>query len=201
MFSTSGGKVRQIGIQFSFNNEDVVPHSVLVHERPVCVVSEKRAPGIIVFPEQEQCSLKEILQDISKDYVLTDVVYEERPKGGTREATYHMVRFIFSEKGGAKRVADHDGLVNALIELVNDAFWKTRAFSNPWYIDGAEVAEQRSLNIACCARTPVKNSLGQPVLARKRDDKGKKVGDPVPIEPHHILSIKDLTEKKAEEAA
>lgn len=74
-------------------------------------------------------------------------------------------------------------------DICETALWRVRAFSNPFYIEGEEVDGVRAISINCEARVPLFLPNGQPVVARRKDAQGNKIGDPVPIEPSGILTI------------
>jgi hypothetical protein len=188
--------VRMITIQFSFTNPDAIPTTVKQLERETVlehVARKLQATGERVIEPTENCSLEFLGELGAVGFELVDALYQKRVDGGDPNRTYHMVRFLFSRNEFAS-VSEPFALVrdNVRVELrkmLSAAFWRVRAFLNPFYQNGEEIAGQRALSINLEVRVPLYQPDGQPVTARPKDASGKRVGTPQPLTPDFRLAV------------
>lgn len=211
--------IRLIALQFSFSNPDVIPQSVRHRKPETPEEREERkshATGELIIPLTENCSIAEFLGELeAAGYEMVDAFYKERidPKdprnqkfieginAGQIDAnkrppgrTYHMVRFLFAHSEFVDNLFEgfrevRDTIYGDLAEMACAALWRVRAFSNPLYKGGEEVAGQSALSINFEVRRPLFQPSGLPVVERKKDAAGNPVGEPLPIESERLLRL------------
>ena len=187
--------VRMVAIQFSFSNREVVPAVIRQRNRETPfenVARHLRTAGERVIEPTENVYLKEFLTELeAAGFELVDAFYQCRPKGENLDRTYYMARFLFARRELAVPSAEfalvRDSIRTELQEMLHTAFWRVRAFLNPFYQNGKEVAE-RSLSINLEYRVPLFLPDGQLKTARRKEN-GKKVGDPQPLRPDFRLAV------------
>lgn len=193
--------VRLVCMQFSCSNPDVIPSSVRCLDRETPDERNNRkshSTGTPIIEPKENCSLVEFPGELkAAKYEMVDAIYQERidandPRG---KRTYHTVRFLFARKEFVKISSKEfrklrktiDGELRSICEA---AMWRVRAFSNPFYKDGAEIVGQCALSINLEARNPLFRPDGQPVTVWQKDQDGNHIGDaPLPLKPKHHLRI------------
>jgi len=187
--------MRLVSLQFSFSNAAVIPSgvglAVRLSEKPFDRLARKLNPAgeQVIAPTQNVDSGGLLAEIEAAGFELVDAFYQKR---GDR--TYHTVRFVFAPARFATpseefRQLRGDALRAGLQRILTDAFWRVRAFSNPFYQKGKEVPGQRTLSINLEARLPRFHSDGSPVTARRKDANGKKIGDPQSLRPDHLLAV------------
>lgn len=190
---------RLVIVQFSFSNSSIIPELVSKRAPETKVEAAKRnqqASGFLVIEPCENVSIDTFVVELeAAGYVLVDGVTQTRQHQNKPGQSYHMVRFVFARSEHAE-VSDHFKSVQSLLrmelqDITETAFWRVRAFSNPFYKDGEEIDGVRAISINCEARVPRFLPDGQLVKSRRKDAQGNKVGEPVPIEPARRLSISD----------
>jgi len=187
--------VRMVTIQFSFSNREVVPAVIRQRNRETpfeYVARHLRTAGKRVVEPTENVYLEKFLTELeAAGFELVDAFYQCRPKGENLDRTYYMARFLFARRAFAVPSAEfalvRDSIRTELQEMLHTAFWRVRAFLNPFYQNGKEVAE-RSLSINLEHRVPLYHSNGSPVTARRKEN-GKKIGDPQPLLPDFLLTV------------
>ena len=197
------GTVRLVALQFSFSNPDAIPASVkrLNRETQEERVERKgHSSGVMVIEPTEKCSLAEFLGELeTAGYEMVDAFYKERidAKDSRRKRTYHMVRFLFARREFVN-ISDEFRTARGAIrtELRNicaGAMWRVRAFSNPFYKNGArEVSDQSALSINLEVRTPLFRPDGQIVTVWQKDANGNRMGDaPLPLKVDYCLRVVD----------
>ena len=190
------GKAEMVLLQFSFSNSEAIPSVVRMWstggEREA---NEKQTTksGVMVIDNKEQVDLSgvsSLLEDES--YQLVDVFYESREAVNRKNSTarFYTVRFTFvSGEQHPPLMEKNSELLTALECLCEEAFWAVRVFENPFYRDGVEIQSKTMVSINMVARLPRYNNEGNPVTARRRSVDGRKIGEPVPLEPLHNLNI------------
>lgn len=186
--------VRLVAVQFGFTNSAAIPTAVrrLERETPLEHIARKlRMTGERIIEPTENCSIEFLGELEAVGFELVDALYQKRVDGQNPNRTYHMVRFLFARQEFAVPTAEflriRDQLRAELWEMVRFAFWRVRAFLNPFYQKGEEVAGQRALSINLEARIPLYQPNGQPVTARPKDESGKRTGSPQPLKPDFRL--------------
>jgi hypothetical protein len=188
--------VRMVAIQFSFSNREVVPAVIRQRNRETPfehVARHLRTAGERVIEPTENVYLKEFLTELEvAGFELVDAFYQCRPKGENLDRTYYMARFLFARRAFAVPSAEfalvRDSIRTELQGMLHTAFWRVRAFLNPFYQNGKEVAGQRSLSINLEHRVPLFLPDGHLVKSRRKEN-GKKVGDPQPLRPDFWLMV------------
>lgn len=184
-----------VTLQFSFSNRDVVPCGLKQKPRETIEDSVRRhgdGNGEVLIPPTEKCSLSPILGGLEREgYGLVDAHYQQRVDGkdpyGRR--TFHMVRFTFI-LGASPSFAAR----NALEEMVSTAFWRVRAYSNPFFQNGKEIQGESALSINLEARVPLFHANGEPVLARPSGKMGKLLDEkPEPLRAAYTLRFQEGT--------
>ena len=187
-------------LQFSFSNPNVIPDTVRKRKPETKTEQQQRKQrppsGTMVITPSENTSIESFVQElIQSDYILVDAVTQKRPHPKRQNQHYYIARFVFSRKEHAKETSDfvsvRHQVQTELLNISNDAFWRIRAFKNPFFQDGGLVQGFNTLSFNFEARVPRFDSRGQAVLARKKDSQGRKIGDPVSLEAQHELHICD----------
>lgn len=188
---------RLVMMQFSFSNPSVIPNMVRRREAETKNQSEERknrsSTGIVIIEPSENTSVDLVDSLEAHGYVLVDGVYQSRQNPHKPMQTYHMVRFVFSRLEHAEMSEQFQTVQSIirteLLDICNMAFWRVRGFSNPFFRNGEEIPGGRALSLNFEARVPRFLPDGQPVKERRKDADGRKIGDPVPLEPSHQLTI------------
>lgn len=203
-----GEHVRMVMLQFNSSKPAFIPGGLMEwliemgRETP-----EKRAarksylvPGIPMIQSTPQCSLREMPAAMeTAGYELVDVLHEERldAKDPEGKRTYHMVRFVFARREVAEISDDFKAVRNmardALRHICQSAFWRVRSFLNPFYHNGEAIDGLNTASINLEARVPLLQPGGFPIMARLKDERGRAVGDPLPLRPDYIVRIADDT--------
>ncbi len=194
------GSVRMVALQFSFSNPDAIPVSVKRQNRETPeerVVRKSHSSGVMVIEPTEKCSLEEFLVKLeAAGYEMVDAFYKERidPKDPRGKRTYHMVRFLFARREFVELSDEfkkvRDGILVDLMTICQEALWRVRSFSNPFYKNGEEIPDQRAVSVNLEARQPLFRPDGQPVTVWQKDENGKRVGEaPLPIKADYCLRI------------
>lgn len=191
----------RIMFQFNFTNERFVPLTVerFKPETKADHVARKapqgKRSGTMVIAPTENCSLKELLPGVElAGFEMVAASYQERidakDSGGGRR--YHTVRFVFARSEDAEISNElwslRDILRSELQEMCDDAMWRVRVYSNPFFKNGEEISGRRALSFNFEARVPLYRPNGEPVAVWQKDEDGARVGDaPVPISAGHHL--------------
>ena len=191
------GLVRLVCLQFRFPNPGAILH--LVRHRETSDERRSGPSGVMVIEPTENCSLAEFLGELEvAGYEMFDALHEERidPKDPCGKSVHHMVRFLFARKEFVKISTEFEGariaIRSELQSICETTMWRVRAFSNPFYQDGEEIAGQRALSINLEVRRPLFCPDGQPVMVWKKNGNGERVGDaPLPLKPSRHLHIDD----------
>jgi len=194
--------VRMVTLQFSFSNPNVIPASVKRLDKETKeerVTRKSRSSGVLVISPTEKCSLVEILSGLeSSGYVLVDGSCIERIDARDPDnKTYHMARFVFVHRRFAnvspQFEAVRDVIRDELDSICRDAFWRVRAFLNPFYGEGGEeVLDERAVSINLEVRLPLFHPDGTLVKVWWKDEYGERIGSvPFPIRANHHLRVSD----------
>ena len=196
--------VRLVMLQFSFSNIDAVPQVLFLRSPETDKESsdrqERKAQGTgeqIIAPTEKCCLLSFIENLETVGYELVDATYQARQRyggGSNTDKNYHAVRFTFARHEFATPSEDflkvRDRILVELGTMCCDAFWRVRAYSNSFFLNGEEVAEQVALSINLEARVPLYRADGSLVTQWQKDENGERIGDaPVSIKPDHYLSF------------
>src|SRR3972149_9877630 len=147
--------VRMIVVQFSFSNPEVIPSGIKRRNRETAfehVARKLQATGERVIEPTKNVFLGHLVGDFEGNgFELVDAFYQARPDHDDLKGTYHTVRFLFARHEFATPSAEfrmvRDAIRAELREMLRTAFWRVRAFLNPFYQNGEEIAGQRSLSI------------------------------------------------------
>lgn len=194
------GTVRLVALQFSFSNPDVIPATVKRQDRETPeerVGRKSHSSGVMVIEPTEKCSIEEFLEELeAAGYEMVDGFYKERidandPRG---KRSYHMVRFLFARREFVELSDEfkkvRDTIHAELWSICEAAMWRVRSFSNPFYKNGEEIPDQRTVSINLEARQPLFRPDGQTVTVWQKDENGKRVGDaPLPLKADYCLRI------------
>lgn len=192
---------RLVSLQFSFSNPNIIPKNVRRREQETKAESDTRKQnqgGILAIEPCENVSIATLVLELeSLGYKLVDGLYQARQDRVRPSQMYHMVRFIFARTEHAE-ISDQFREIQLkireeLLDICENAFWRIRVFSNPFYKDGEEINGLRALSFNFEVRIPRLLPDGKPVVQRRKDEHGRKIGDPVPIEPAYHLVVKDGT--------
>lgn len=192
-----GDTVPLVVAQFSFSNPDVIPAMVKRQNRETPAeraVRKSHSSGVMVIEPTERCSLVEFLEELEvAGYEMVDGFYKERIDAYNKK-TYHMVRFLFARREFVELSDEfkkaRDVICAELRSICENAMWRVRAFSNPFYENGEEVPGQRTVSVNLEARQPFFYPDGRPVTVWQKDENGERVGDaPLPIRADHRLRI------------
>jgi hypothetical protein len=194
-------QARLVMLQFSFSNPGIIPDAIRKREpesKNESTARKARQGGILAIEQHENTNIAEFVKQLSDSgYVLVDGFYQARQDVKNPKQMYHVVRFTFAKDTYAEVTDEFKEIQPKLIAdlriITTNAFWRARAFSNPFYKDGEEVAGFTAPSFNFEARVPRFLPDGKPVTARRKDATGKKIGDPVPLEPAGRLVIKNET--------
>lgn len=195
---TPPANTRLLALQFSFSNRAIVPECLPVRsaetteEHIVRQDRKERGETEVLMEPTPNVSLSRVLEDLDgAQYDLVDAFYQSRIGKNGR---FQMLRFLFARRAFATP-SDHciflrDEYLSALQRIVDEAFWRVRAFRNPYFANGVVVEGQQTLSINMEARVSRFLPDGQPVVVWERDEERKKVGEhPHPLRPEHELRI------------
>lgn len=201
-----GDHVRMVILQFNSAKKGFIPEALfswlvnLGQETPEKRSTRKgyRVAGTMVIEPTASCSLRKLPVELeATGYELVDVLYEERLDGKDPEGkrTYHMIRFVFVRREFAE-VSDEFVRVkatarDALRHICETAFWRVRSFLNPFYQDGEAIEGLNAASINLEVRVPLFQPSGLPITARLKNERGKAVGDPLPLRPDFLVRVVD----------
>ncbi|MDP1688904.1 MAG: hypothetical protein Q8L47_02125 [bacterium] len=194
--------VRLVLLQFNFSNSDAVPATVKrlnPETKKESTERKSRSSGVMVIEPTLKCSIVAFLDELEEaGYEMVDAFYNERvdAKDTRGRRTYHMVRFTFARHEFVDLSDEFRGMRSAiraeLRDLCGNAMWRVRAFSNPFYIDGMESPDQRTLCINLEVRQPLFRPDGRPIMVWQKDESGNRVGDaPLPLKADYYLWLVD----------
>ncbi|MBN1585012.1 hypothetical protein JW899_01460 [Candidatus Uhrbacteria bacterium] len=194
------GSTVLVALQFSFSNPNAIPATVKRQDRETPEERMKRknnASGVRVIEPTGKCSLLGFLEELeAAEYEMIDAFYKERidAKDPYGRRSYHMVRFLFARhefvelSDEFKKVRD---IIRAELQSICEAaMWRVRSFSNPFYKNGKEIPDLRTVSINLEARQPLFRPCGQPVTVWQKDKNGERVGDaPLALKADYCLRI------------
>ncbi|MCR4278178.1 MAG: hypothetical protein NUV85_04185 [Candidatus Berkelbacteria bacterium] len=147
------------------------------------------------------CTLVEFLGELEAvGYELVDAFCQERinPRD-SRQEVYYMVRFQFAKQGfisPSDNFSKRANTIRAELQRVCETtLWRVRAYLNPFKSNSEEIPGQNAVSINLEVRQPLFRPDGQPVTARAKDERGKPIGDPLPLQPTHYLRVENQTIK------
>lgn len=80
----------------------------------------------------------------------------------------------------------------ALEKMVESSFWKVRAYRNPFFEKGIEVAGESAISIDLAERVPRIDGSGQVIRVWLKDEADNRIGDsPVPVTPNGEIHFDD----------
>ena len=188
--------MRLIGVQFNFSNSAIIPPTIEQRRKESVVEQKERKnrpnDGRMVIKPIDSVSIQYLINDLEElGYELVDGFSQERPHPKRRDMTYFTTRSVFVKSDHATISEEFSSVRTSvrfdLIKICNDAFWRTTAFVNPFYENGHQVTGVKSANLNFSARTPIFNPDGTPLLARHKDEDGRRIGDPVPLVAQHKM--------------
>lgn len=182
--------VRMITVQLSFSNPSVIPARVRRLEPETELGHLARGlqtPGELVIKPTENCSVYFLAELGVLGFELVDALYQKRI------GNYHMVRYLFVLPELALPTEEfltaRRSIKAELREMLSVAFWRVRAYRNPYYKNGKEVGGQATVSINLEARRPRFLPDGHPVTARLKDESRKRAGTPQPLKPDFLLTV------------
>ncbi len=192
---------RLVALQFSFSNPDAVPPSVRSRKPETKEERSERkshSNGILMIAPTERSSLLKFLGELeAAGYVLVDAFSKTRISDPhAAKKTYHMARFLFAprafDKSSDEFKGARDGIRADLSHLCENALWRIRTFSNPFFENGEATPGERMLSVNLEVRVPLFRPDGSPVTQWAKDARGKPVGSaPLPLKAGHELRIVD----------
>ena len=126
-----------------------------------------------------------------------DALYQERPYNNAKNPhgkwTYHMVRYVFARREFVELSDEfrkvRDTIRAELPRICENALWRVRLFSNPFYKNGEEIPGESTVSVNLEARLPLFRPDG-PVTVWQKDSNGRRVGDaPRPLKADYCLRI------------
>ena len=192
---------RMLIVQFSFSNGDAVPPSLVQKERELenpTIRKGRPSTGVEFFPPCGNVSGALFINDLDKiGYNLVDAFYQPRVdnKDPFGRRLYHMVRYVFVDQAHLgdiheKFLSDRPAILADLRQMLEQASWCVRAYSNPFFQNGKAVPGERTISVNLNVRIPLQEPDGQPKVVWIKDDKGDRIGDaPEPMRPEWILRI------------
>lgn len=188
-------------VQLSMSNDRRIPAKVPYREAETVRESAERisfcatgAKSHQVLQPTAQCAVGMLADDLfDADYQIVSVWCQTR-QHQRHKSVYHTLRYTFAKSSVATQTLDelrewYPTVEDDFINLINDAFWRARAYLNP----GEDGKSLLSLNLE--VPVPQFRSDGSEVLVWRKDAEGRRTGDSaVPIEPLATLRLnQDLT--------
>ena len=175
MAENISSKIRLVVVQFSFSNGDAVPASV---KRRAPETQEKRVErkshsnGTLLVQPTERVSLASLpVQLVKVGFQMVDGHYENRIDANNPGKRYHAVRFVFAARefveSNPEFLKVKPAILADFVAICKDAFWRVRAYNNPFFKDGEEVTEFRTFSVNMEARVPLKRADGTLVAGAK----------------------------------
>jgi len=191
--------VSLISIQASFSNRRLVPDSIPARQAETAIESISRKlvkTGELVIDPIPNCSLEQFVGQLeAAGFELVDAFSQERVNHKDLKRPYQMIRFIFARRERAHPTeifqAQSDVVRWDLQKLLRTAFWRVRIFRNPFIRDGKQLPGEFSLSVNLESRVnrfKIVDGKEMPETARRKEN-GKKIGDPVPLNPDFQLSV------------
>src|SRR3989344_2724332 len=181
-----GANVPVVTVQFLFSNEDLVPR--MLREKSGTEVRKQAVPGEVIVPQSADVDTSNLL------YCLRELGYEvaeglRTSKPGSGKSS-QIVRFDCTHREAPRSSVTSAGYLNQSCDvLCEDAFWSMVVYRNPFYHKGQLVPGKNHISFNFAGRLARCHGDGNPVCARRRDQSGKKVGEPAPLEPQHLLDM------------
>lgn len=199
MKSLLNGRVPLVMFQFSLSNENIglIPEGIPEKEREGIkkLIARKSAPKGREFIARvpEVSALKFVFQLELAGYTLVDYFYQIRNDAEGKD--FAIVRFVFADLEHTTSSPEfkrtrHIGEAG-LRELLSQALWQIQGYLNPYFDNatGKPVEGLNAISINLASRFPFADVNGEVILRRKKDEEGRPVGSPVPIEPEKFLRI------------
>lgn len=201
---TINASVKMLYVQFTFSNENAVPQWLFLKEEETPAEAKARkerqmhATGECVIKLTSECSLETLPNDI-KDagFTLVDGYYQPRIDQNNPKKKYYIARYVFIRNEDV--VHDELGelrekILAELQDLFLLAFWRVRAFQNPYFKDKEPVDGLSAASVNLEARKPRFHPNGKMIEVWRKDADGNRVGDKkVPLSAGHSLRIQDNT--------
>jgi len=189
---------RLVALQFSFSNPKAIPSSIksAVAEMPEDMRDRASSSnGKLVIEPTSNCSLIVFFEHLEAEgYEMVDAFSQRRiDRKSEGKRAFYIVRFLFARHEFAdvsdafKRIREN--MREEFQSMCDSAFWRVRVFSNPFFKDGVEIPGARFISINLEAREPRLHPDGELVLARRKDESGRRVGEPIPLEADYDLGV------------
>jgi len=206
--------VEKVMVQFSFSNKNLIPDFIPRLPKEIGDKNHKRKNGKCLKglglkdKSINNCSFHGFDPE-TLDLKLIDVECQKRIHKGN-QGTYQMVRFVFGPRHyvvSCSEIVEHKGEYMSFFRtLCDESYWRLKSFLNPRVFPFDDIDKgkkwnivlikdgKRNLSLNLEVRQPRFKSNGDSVMARKKNDNGKSVGDPIEIDPTHYLFVenKDL---------
>ncbi len=193
--------VRLVYLQFSFNNESLIPMSLrTLPDETFRQHVERKTRGVsgngeqLLAPVENNLGIEEAAKEMLShpEYTLVDVQHQIR-LGGVK-GVYHMLRFVFARNKHAlpNPNINLEEAKNILRRICREAMWRVRIFMNPYAKEGM-VGEEFMLSINLEARNPLfDGKTGEHLMVWKKDENGERIaGSKAPLHPTQVLHIGD----------
>ena len=180
-----------VTLQFNCRDEKIIPRSIKRIEREGLESSDQRKnrhSGQILIQTAEPISLEALVSDLAgQDYLLVGALGQQRRDQRDPTRMYYMSRFSFAQPDATKRGFDdfvqvRPQIIADLQRIIDQAIWQMRAYDNPYFREGVEVAGERMLSLNFDARLLLRQADNQPVCRWVKNAQGQRIGDrPVPL--------------------
>jgi hypothetical protein len=196
--------VKTLYLQFSFSNENAVPRWLPLKEEETPAEAELRqkrmakATGKCVIEPVAGCSIETLPDEITEaGFTLVDAYYQPRIDKINPRKRFFVARYVFIRTEEVAR-NELDELSWKILADLHDlcllAFWRARAYKNPYFKDEQLVDGIFAASINVDTRKPRFNSAGELIMEWERDANKNKVGDASrPIPAAAKLRIQDNT--------
>lgn len=196
--------VKSLYLQFSFSNENAVPGWLPLKEEETQAESKERRErkthgtgmSVCVIQSTEGCSLESLLDKIkAAGFTLVNAYYQPRVDPNNPWKRWFMARYIFVRNEDVTRdeLGEYrEEIETGLKDLCLLAFWRVRAWRNPFFKNDEPVDGLFAASVNLEARKPRYQPNGSPIVVWQKDSAGNRVGTaPQPLEPTHILTIRE----------
>ena len=196
--------VRMLLMQFSFSNPEIVPACLLKRTAETVpeYIDRKTAPitgqqFIIKTWRTDIFQLSAYGLGLAK-YVLVGGFSQECPHKDSRQGTYFSVRFLFAREEFARESSEfekvRDDVCFALDQICIEAYWRVRAYRNPFFEDRKLVEGAYAMSVNFEVREPRFGSNSDPIKVWPKDSvtgEKDKTGFKIPLPPENYLLVRD----------
>ena len=154
----------------------------------------KRVPGKKVIERTENCDASKLFEALEWVGFRVVNITHQLMADSRHRIRVEFTKFDADENSGRQLPTSRWQINRWLVGLIQEAFWATEVYDNPFFVNGNADPDGRMISIMFDGRRPLNQPDGKPVVAWRKDVNGQRTGvGPVPIEAEHRLTIEDST--------